>query len=383
MMRLKLILLITFSLAFFGTLCSIEPDWGLKMQEFRNLLSELLPDVISDEEFNSTTNFEQIKSNAIKLSMLAHSMPKGELPSDLDPTIGFISSLFKDEALMAQYHLQSGNPVYARRILRAIPKYCIACHTRAFDKLDLSSGSEDVPKKLKTSLERAEYFDSTWQFDRALNEFEKVVSDHSIAQTQQIDWQKAAYYGIATAVRVKQDPDRALRIANLVINSPSAPQFLRNNAAQWEKSLLDWKKEQTASFETEAELMDEAKRLIVKAKGLQDYPNDRNADILYLRATSTLHEFLTRYSDSPNAGEALLLLGHCYEVLQELDLWSLHELYFEACVHKFPHSPIAQTCYSRYEQSIFVGYSGSGGISLPPQVKSHLDNLRKLAGPIR
>jgi hypothetical protein len=379
-MRLKLILSIIFSLTFFGTLCSIQPEWSLKMQEFRNLLSELLPIVISDEEFNST-NFEQIKSNARKLSMLAHSMPKGELPSDMDPSIGFISALFRDEALMAQYHLQR-NPVYARKILRAIPKYCIACHTRSSDRLDLSSVSEEVPKQLKTSLERAEYFDSTWQFDRALDEFEKVVNDASIAEKQQIDWQKAAYYGIATAVRVKQDPDRALKFVNLVIDSPSSPQFLKKDALQWQKSLLEWKKEPTQTFDTEAELMAEAKRLIESAKALQRYPLDRDADIFYLRATATLHNFLTSHSDSSNAGEALLLLGHCYEILQDLDLWSLHELYYEACVYKFPHSPIAQTCFNRYEQSIFVGYSGSGGMSLPAQVKLHLENLRKLAGPI-
>jgi tetratricopeptide (TPR) repeat protein len=378
-MRFKLILSVICSLIGLGILSAIEPDWGVKMQEFRNILSELLPDVISDEEFNSRVNFERIKRNAIKLSMLAHSMPKGELPSDMDPSIGFITSLFKDEALMAQYHLESGNPAYARRILRAIPKYCIACHTRGPIKLELSS--QEVPKSFKTPLERAEYFDSTWQFDKALNEFEKAVSDNFIAEKHQIEWQKAAYYGIATAVRVKQDPDRALKFVNLIIDSPSSPQFLRNDALQWQKSLLDWKKEQTQTFETEVELMAEAKRLIDSARTLQKYPFDRDADILYLRATSTLHNFLSKYSDSSNAGEALLLLGHCYEILQDLDLWSLHELYFQACIQKFPHSPVAQACYNRYEESIFAGYSGSGGMSLPPQIQLHLNKLKKLAAP--
>jgi hypothetical protein len=129
------------------------------------------------------------------------------------------------------------------------------------------------------------------------------------------------------------------------------------------------------------ELMAEAKRLIDSARTLQKYPFDRDADILYLRATSTLHNFLSKYSDSSNAGEALLLLGHCYEILQDLDLWSLHELYFQACIQKFPHSPVAQACYNRYEESIFAGYSGSGGMSLPPQIQLHLNKLKKLAAP--
>ncbi len=381
-MRLKVILFVVVNILFFKSIFATESDWNSKMQEFRALLSELLPKVISDEEFNSRTNFEIIKADAKKLAMLAHSMPKGELPSDMEASIGLISALFKDEILLAQYHLQSGNWIYARGVLRAIPKYCIACHTRSAVPFDLGSAEQDIPNGLTTSLERAEYFDATWQFDRALDEFEKIVSNSSIAREQQLDWQRAAKYGIAIAVRVKQDPDRALRIVNLVTNSRFAPEFLKKDATKWEVSLQVWKKEDTSKDESEMKLMSEAKRLIENARSMQKYSLDRDADILYLRATSILHTFLTKHSDSPNTGEALLLLGQCYEILQDLDVWSLHELYFEACVRKFPHSPIAQACYNRYELSTFSGYSGSGGTSIPPKIQLHLASLKQLADPL-
>ena len=381
-MRAKLILFTFIWFSLYGVVQSAEPDWNTKMQEFRSLLTELIPDVISDEEFNSPQNFERIKQHAKRLALLTHAMPQGKLPSDSDPSIGMISTLFKDEILLAHQNLQIGNRTYARRVLRSIPKYCIACHTRFFTPLDASPTQNEAPERLKTSLDRAQYYDATWQFDRALDEFEKIVKSPLAAKEQQLDWKKAVYFGIATAVRVKRDPDRALIFVDAALNSLAAPLFLKKDAMQWKTSLLDWKKEWNRKLETEDQLIEEAKRLVDDARLLQNYPMDRSADILYLRATSTLHEFLSNYSESPKSGEALLMLGSCYEILQDLDLWSLHELYFETCIRKFPHSPIAQACYERYEQSTFVGYSGSAGLSLPSEIKIHLDKLRKLAGPI-
>jgi hypothetical protein len=57
----------------------------------------------------------------------------------------------------------------------------------------------------------------------------------------------------------------------------------------------------------------------------------------------------------------------------------LHEFYYEACVRKAPKKPIAQSCYSRYEESIYAEYSGSGGTFLPDDVQAKLTELRAIA----
>jgi tetratricopeptide (TPR) repeat protein len=357
-----------------------EPDWAKRMDEFRALLSELLPNVISDEEFNSPKNFKAIETEAKKLAELAHGMPQGKLP-DADPSINLIAGLFKNEINSAYNHLINGRREYARAVLKSVPRYCIACHTRSSSSLDLSSLQQEVPKVLDTALEKAEFFDATWQFERAMNEFEKILNDSKVAKDHQLEWQRAAYYAIATSVRVKRDPDRALAVVNLIIKGEEVPQFMKRDGLQWRESLMQWKTEAPHEFATANDLLNESDRLMSLAATLQKYPTDRSGDIFYLRASSYLHDFLTQYPESPNTAQALLMLGTCYEMLQAPELWFVHELYYEACIRKAPNTEIAQTCFTRYEQSIFFGYSGSSGISLPYDVKKNLKELKKLSTP--
>jgi hypothetical protein len=374
------IILLFVAVSFLGAQKPPDQEWSKRMTDLRSVLSELLPDVISDERFNSPNNYKRIEMNAKKLADLTHDMPKGELSGDLDPSIILITGLLKDEIMLAHTHLISGHRKYAREVLRSIPRFCIACHTRSSGVLDLSSVQQNVPASLKSPLEKAEFFDATWQFDRALDEFQKIIEDPSAARDYQLDWERAIYYGISTAVRVKKDPDRALTLVNSVIHSPSVPLFLEKNARDWEASLQEWKQEAPRNFATAEELFAEARRLIARAISFQEYPDDRGADIFYLRATACLHDFLRKYSGSPLTGEALLLLGVSYETVRQPELWSLHDLYYEACITRFPRTLIAQKCYARYEQSIFFGYTGSGGMSLPLEVLKHLDEMKRLAG---
>jgi hypothetical protein len=57
----------------------------------------------------------------------------------------------------------------------------------------------------------------------------------------------------------------------------------------------------------------------------------------------------------------------------------MHELYYEACVRELPHSSLAKRCYERYEQSVYVGYTGSGGTNIPDELQVILSELKKLA----
>jgi hypothetical protein len=358
-----------------------EPDWGKRMDELRSVLSELLPDVISDQQYNSPKNFGRIEKNTKKLTELTHDMPEEKLSGNKDASIAIISGLFKDQILLAYGHLMNGHRAYARSILKSVPRYCIACHTRSASTLDLSSLQKEVPKVLQTSLEKAEYFDATWQFDKAFEEFQKILTDPQNVKDHELEWQRAVYYAIATSVRVKRDPERAMTIVDLILNSTEAPQFVKREAHQWQISLQQWKDEEPKNLTNGNDLLNEAERLLDLALQLQEYQADHSADILYLRATSCLHDFLSSYPDSHDVVKALLLLGNCYEALQPPELWKVHELYYEACIRKSPHTEIAQTCYERYEQSVFFGYSGSAGLSLPTAVKKHLNELKKLATP--
>jgi hypothetical protein len=92
-----------------------------------------------------------------------------------------------------------------------------------------------------------------------------------------------------------------------------------------------------------------------------------------------MHELMSRFPESPFLAEGLFLIGMSYDVLQDLGLWSLHQMYYQACIEKQPHSKLARRCYERYKDSIVFGYSGSSGIHIPPAVQLDLSRLENLA----
>ena len=143
--------------------------------------------------------------------------------------------------------------------------------------------------------------------------------------------------------------------------------------------MVDWKNEIPRQAITEEGLYSEALRLTAEAHRLQKYPLDRSADVIYLRASAALHHLLQVAPEGRHAGEAFLLAGLCYEVLKPLNLEELHEIYYEACIKKVPHSATAELCYHRYEESIYMGFTGSGGTDIPQDVKEKLGKLENLA----
>lgn len=355
--------------------------WTQRMRALNKVLSELLPDITSDARFNDPGRRKRIEKNATELAGFAHDM-KGPTPPDADPSIALIADLFDSEAQRAARELKRGNRAYARSILRTVPGFCIGCHTRTIGPESSSAAFQIMPKEpFASKLDEAEFFVATRRFDAALDDFERIIGDPAAAQGRQLEWERAVRHALAVSVRVKRDPVRARSIVERVIAAPNAPQFLKEDAVKWLDSVKDWQAEPTRQAVTEEGLYAEAARLAAKAREMQKYPADRAADIVYFRLSATVHDLLRQYPQGSHAAEGLMLLGVSYEALRDLDLWTLHELYYAGCIQKAPHTATAQICYRLYEQSVYAGYSGSGGLSLPQDAKGQLDRLKALAIP--
>ena len=114
------------------------------MQALYQTLGNLLTDVTSDRLFNDPANRGRIDAEAGKLSSLAHELTAKEMVlPDSDPTLPIIAALLGAETKRAVLALKNGDRFYARGVLRSVPNYCIACHTRnssgpQFSKLEPS-----------------------------------------------------------------------------------------------------------------------------------------------------------------------------------------------------------------------------------------------------
>lgn len=395
--------LLRFSMIVFSLLLTLNPiaysesptqnaTWNKKMQDLYQSLTELMVDISSDQKFNSPSNFKRIENNAKTFADLAHDISaitrdgktkNGETieSPDSDPSIPMIASLFADDTRRAYEALKSNHRAYARTILKTVSGYCVGCHTRNNKGPDFAKLAEKPEVKSLTKLEHAEFMAATRQTEKALSEFDNIISDSKTIKERPIEWEKAVRYAMAISVRVKKDPDQALKFADKILNTKEAPTFIRDDAAIWKASIQDWKKEMSRKLMTEEGLYAEALRLINKAKEVQTFPADRAGDIYFLRVSALVHDMLRMAPDGPNAANGLLLLGISYEALRDLNLWSLHEFFYESCVRKAPHTDVAKTCYKHYEQAMYHGYSGSGGLAIPKDVKVKLKELESIASP--
>src|SRR5262249_9382005 len=126
------------------------------------------------------------------------------------------------------------------------------------------------------------------------------------------------------------------------------------------------------------DLMSQAKKRIERAGQLQQYPKDHAGDIEYLRSTALLHDYLKSKKNGKSLAEVYYLLGNAYEVLDDLGYWNLHEVYYESCISSAPKTDLAKHCYSRLEESVYSGFSGSSGVHIPPNETLRLKKLKDL-----
>lgn len=358
------------------------PAWSGKMQQLSKTLSEIMPDLVSGKTPDKKA-VERLKEGALSINRLAHQIDKnakgkGAPPPDADPSLALLSTLFEREAKSALHALQSGNVEYGKNSLRMVTGYCASCHTRTNHGPQFS----DIPAaqtKGLSKMERAQLMVALRQFDQALAEFEEVIGDTVVAKKRQLEWGRAVRHAFTIAVRVKQDPDRALRIVQKVESLPSTPPLFREFITSWKQSVEEWKKEGKRSFATEDALIKEAERLGTAARNVQKFPMDHSADVLYLRLSLVAHELLTRYPDGKHVSETLYLLGNAYDLLDDQVISPLPEMYYETCIRRDPHSATAQKCYSRYESNVYFGYTGSGGTSIPDDLADNMKQLKELA----
>jgi hypothetical protein len=128
------------------------------------------------------------------------------------------------------------------------------------------------------------------------------------------------------------------------------------------------------------DLLAEGRRLVDEAEVVARVPGDRTADVLYLRATAALHDYLATQPRGEDAARAYAALAVAYRRLEGPGVWSLASLYEEACVRGAPGTDLARTCFARLKDQVYADELGNAGGALPSDVARHLDALARVAG---
>lgn len=349
------------------------------MQELAAALGDAVPFLYPDPSQDSKALTKKMKRiYEITKQIDGKFSHAGEIP-DSDPALPYIANLLKGDIERAYQGLQDGHTDYAKSVVRSSVAYCIACHTRtqAGVQFPLLSAFNESMKKASW-IERIEFESATRQFDPAIAEVMKQLDSPSVTGISPLDLERASRIALSIAVRVKQDPDRAKFLAASVAKSPSATVYMKEGAKQWLKDISEWQNAKNQKYENDKDLIEAARGLIASQKA-DETAITSHSEVKFLRASVLMHDLLRRFPQSPYTAEALYNIGLSYEPLQGLGLWSLHEMYFLACIEKVPHSKIAEQCFKEYDRSITLGYTGSSGVNVPRAIRTHLKRLKDLA----
>jgi tetratricopeptide (TPR) repeat protein len=350
-----------------------------QMQNLSLVLTELIPMIADSKKFNDPQNAKVIQDKAVRLSELSHSVQKVSKAAGSDPTVEFILDQFSDDTKRAVEALKVGHRGYAQHLLRNTTTYCIQCHTRTqVGPVFFGNSFETALSKL-APLEKGEVLAATRQFEAALKEFRSIIESPRDKQPNVFVWDKAVRYSLAIAIKFQNDPKEAMSIIDIILSSESAPFYLKQDAKIWKSSIQSWIKEPRIVTRKPGQLIEKAQSLINQSQKNFDF--ERAGQVQYLRASSMLHMALDIATTNSEKSEALYWIGICYENFKDIGFWSMDERYFEACIRVSPHSDIANKCYQKYEENVFLGYTGSQGTTLPPDIQQKLFDLKLLAKP--
>ena len=356
-------------------------DWQAKMHSLSATLSSLMPMIASKAKFNDPKNAATIEAETTKLKALSHSLKTGSKPNS-DPSMAVVSELLDEDIERALEGLRSGNRDYARDILKDTTSYCIQCHTQTnngpeFPRLELAINTNEL-----STLDQAQFFAATRQFDRALEAYEKALSDPKLAKADPFEWEQAARSALAIVVRVKKDPKETSRILSQIEVQKALPVSTKTALKAWKASVQEWAKEKPTPTRTNDQVLAKAEELIKRAQKRQEFPLDHSQDVLFFRAGSLIHDVLEDKGRPPElSARALYSAGIAAEATRDMSFWTLHETYYEQCIRAVPHTAQAEKCFARLRDSVTLGYSGSGGLRLPPEVKRRLERFEALAKP--
>ena len=354
-----------------------QKEWRETMKQFAQTMSEAAPFLFT----NPVSDQKKLAEKVHRLVELTKKIDIRQIHSvnypDNDPALPYIAEMFHGDIVRAEAALQSGHLSYAQGVLKSTMAYCMACHTRnnpgtQFPMLDAFK----EPLKQASWVERTEIQAATRQYDTVLSSVMTQLKEPTAVGMSSLDLERGARIALSILVRIKKDPVRARLLAKAMEDSGKSTVSMKEEARAWLKDINDWQNEKPKAVAGSEDMLKEARRLIGSGG---DSVKEQNVEVRYLRATVLLHELLEKKPDPKTSAEALSLIGKSYRNLGEIGLWNIHELYFAACIDKQPHSPIAESCYRDYQESVILGYSGSSGIHLPKAVRDQLDMLKEKA----
>lgn len=375
----KLVLALFAAYASYAGAENRKPTWKAQMGELSKALADTIPYLYPDPSRDSKELTVKVKRIYDVTQNLEGNIGHASAGPDHDPALRYIAGLLVTDVARAYHALQDGNVEYGKGEIRSSVSYCLACHSRSQVGSEFPLiGAFAEPLKRASWIEKIEFQAASRQIEPVLTEVMQQLDKPGVVGLSPLDLERGARIALSIAIRIKRDPARARFLAESVLKSPSASFSMKQAARTWTQDISEWQGEKKTQLNSDKDLIEAARKLIAESEK-REGPIGGNSEVKFLRASYLMHDLLKGFPQSAYAAEAMYIEGLSYDALQELGLWSLHEMYYLACIDKTPHSAQAEKCYKKYEESTVLGYTGSSGTHLPKAMTEFLKNLEMKA----
>lgn len=357
---------------------SSKQDVPPVMYGFLAHVLDLQPYLYSHEAFVADKNQKFIGDKLQEFANLSEQLKK----HDRLKTPGFktpVTIIIKELRDVNEAY-QEGHRDYAWRSLRSTFNSCSQCHTQ----ISQASGRKQAPawkfenqSLPKDPMELADFWFMIRAYDKAFEQFSRVVQGYGKEEKDQFKLRKALRHILTITLRIDQSPEKTLVYLNQINNTDSFPTYLREDIQTWKNELKNLKTLPRMDIKT------------VSAKALENLLEDlfrsaypipregRSKEVAMEYGSGLLFEFVNQRPKEVTQ-RMYYWLGISTVELNRFDFTSFGDSFLKECIENFAPTPISQECYSALKENWIFGYSGSSGISLPKSNKEELNRLEKI-----
>lgn len=380
---------VSFVCVFTCTWCLLTPranaaEKGLEetprdeMHRVFSALAVLLPLSLDSETFALAANQEEIARQVAILLGAVHAFEAHGERRDVG--FRFLSRSLANDVEEIHHRLQWGRHDEARYFVLDATRNCVACHSRLPSAREFPLGDELLRRVDFSDLsyhERGQILVATRQFDRAMSSWEELFLGSSMPPSQ---LHLGGYLNdyLVIALRVQNEPGRALRTLEKLAKKPDTPAYLRLRLETWVEELRSLRPSSAVPPK-----LGEARALVRKQRPPRDLPDDQASAVTDLIASSMLLTYIDgaqkRGISDAQLAEAFYLLG-VVEARGVDSFWVPQaEFHLEAAIRIDPKGPYAQSAFELLEQTLSVGFGGTSAEILPTDLWTNLNELRGIA----
>jgi hypothetical protein len=354
-----------------------DPQTNQLMFKMLAELSLLKTYFVSQEKFADPKNSKIISDSLKEFTNLAKQARHN--PDLLKENYKFSSEVLEEHIAETARLFKSGNKSFARWQLASTVSVCMSCHTQIPTKNRTFVDFNNY-KMFTSTFDQAEFLFASRAFDQAFFLYDLIIDGYpknhiTLDQVETALDRQLTYYS-----RIKRNPTEAIAKIKLHQKNKEFPEFLQTNFKIWITQFEKWKNQTMPDPKkaTDKEILEFAKKNI-DTKWTSAVLQASNPDLIpYLRVSGILYEYLQLHPKSDATPNILYWLAICDRSINHNFFYSLADLYLKECIVKYPTSPIALSCYKEYELETIASYTGSAGTFLPPEVRSELNQMKKL-----